>query len=435
MTEVTKMHSLGVLKSKFMKFSNKPFIRNVMIAVSGTAAAQVITMAFSPIITRLYGPEIYGILGVFMAMVGIISPIAALTYPVAIVLPKDDRDAKLLVRISLYVSGIIALFSALVLILFNKQIVSLFHIELISPFLFLIPLVILFSAFLQVTQQWLIRTKQFRVIAKAAFLNALIINATKAGFGFITPIAWILVLLSTMGNALHAFMLFLGVNSTLDKKPKELYNFKALKQLAKKHIDFPLFRAPQVFINAISQSLPVLLLSSFFGPAAAGFYSIARNVLNIPIGLIGKSVGDVLYPRFTEAIHTGENIKSLLIKSTLALAAVGLVPFGVVVVFGPWLFGFVFGADWVLAGEYARWLSLWLYFMFINRPSVVAIPGLNLQGKYLIYEVSSILLKILALILGFYLFESNDILAIALYSITGVFAYIYLIVWVIKSSK
>ncbi|MEK5107642.1 oligosaccharide flippase family protein [Cytobacillus sp. FSL K6-0129] len=433
------MDSLGVLKSKFMKFSNKPFIRNVMIAVSGTAAAQVITMAFSPIITRIYGPEIYGILGVFMAMVGIISPIAALTYPVAIVLPKDDRDATLLVRISLYVSGIIALFSALVLVFFNKQIVSLFHIELISPFLFLIPLVILFSALLQIAQQWLIRTKQFRVIAKAALLNALIINATKVGFGFITPIAWILVFLSTMGNALHAFMLFLGVNSTLDKKtdkkPKELYNFKALKELAKKHIDFPLFRAPQVFINAISQSLPVLLLSSFFGPAAAGFYSIARNVLNIPIGLIGKSVGDVLYPRLTEAIHAGENIKSLLIKSTLALAAVGLVPFGIVVVFGPWLFGFVFGADWVLAGEYARWLSLWLYFMFINRPSVVAIPGLNLQGKYLIYEVSSILLKILALILGFYLFESNDILAVALYSIAGVFTYIYLIVWVIKSSK
>jgi len=44
------------------------FLRSVAVVAFGTAGAQAITMAFSPVITRLYGPEAFGLLGVFMAM-------------------------------------------------------------------------------------------------------------------------------------------------------------------------------------------------------------------------------------------------------------------------------------------------------------------------------------------------------------------------------
>jgi IS5 family transposase len=71
----------------------------VAVVASGTAGAQAITMGFSPVITRLYGPEAFGLLGVFMAMVQVLVPAAALTYPIAIVLPKEDRDARVLARL------------------------------------------------------------------------------------------------------------------------------------------------------------------------------------------------------------------------------------------------------------------------------------------------------------------------------------------------
>lgn len=422
-----------------INLSNKPIIRNVAIVATGTAAAQVATMAFAPIITRIYGPEQFGILGVFMAMVAIVAPIAALTYPIAIVLPKNDVDAKALIRLSIYVAVIMSMTVSLILFFFNKPIVSLMQIEAIAPFLYLIPLVILFSALLQVSQQWLIRNKQFRVTAKVTFLNALILNSAKVGFGWLNPVAATLVILATLGSALHALMLIIGSNKGIINKQKKLINeigvkVTPIKEVAKTYRDFPIFRAPQVFINAISQSLPILLLASFFGPASAGFYSIVKSVLSIPIGLVSKSVGDVLYPRFAVATNNDEKLTSMLIKSTLALAAVGILPFGIVIAFGPWIFGFVFGADWTTAGEYARWLALWIYFMFINRPSVTAIPVLSLQGKFLFFEIFSILSKIIALLIGFYIF-GNDVFAIALYSLVGVIAYLYLIIWVINSSN
>ena len=73
---------------KFKILFKSPFVRNVIILSSGTAGAQIIAILLSPIITRLYGPEAYGLMGTFNAMISIITPVVALTYPIAIVIAK-----------------------------------------------------------------------------------------------------------------------------------------------------------------------------------------------------------------------------------------------------------------------------------------------------------------------------------------------------------
>src|SRR5690625_2213325 len=108
------------MKEKLINFSKKPFVRNVIILASGTAAAQIITMVLSPIITRLYGPEAFGLMGAFMAIVNIVAPIAALTYPIAIVLPRRDQDAKMIIRLSMLITISISIISLIILSVFNN---------------------------------------------------------------------------------------------------------------------------------------------------------------------------------------------------------------------------------------------------------------------------------------------------------------------------
>ncbi len=425
--------------SVIKNFYKRKFIRNVAAVATGSAAAQAITIAFSPIITRLYGAEAFGVLGVFMAIISVISPVAALTYPIAIVLPKSDADAKELVRLSLYIAVIVASLTSFVLFFFQGQIVGLLQIDNIALYLTLVPLVILIVVSLQVSRQWLIRKKQFSIIAKAEALNAFIINSTKSGIGLFYPFAAVLVLLAVFGQLLHAGILTLGAKSSQSSKHGngiETASQKTgtIKELMCRHRDFPFYRAPQVLINTISQNLPVLMLASFFGPAPAGFYAICRRVLGMPSRLLGKAVKDVFYPRITEAAHKGENLTFLIIQATTGMAAVGILPFAVIVAFGPWLFGFVFGVEWTTAGEYARWLALMLFFHFINRPSVAAIPLLGIQRGLLVYEFFSTASKIIALYIGFGLF-ADDKIAIFLFSLAGMVAYICLIIWVILFSK
>ncbi|HLR51717.1 MAG TPA: oligosaccharide flippase family protein [Candidatus Avamphibacillus sp.] len=423
------------MKKKIIRLIKKPFVRNVIIMATGTAAAQAVSMGLSPIITRLYGPEAFGVMGVFMAIVQIIAPIAALTYPIAIVLPKNDENAKGLIRLSLYTSSAVATVTALILLFFNKQIVELFQIGEIAAFLYLIPIVILFSGLMQVSEQWLIRTKQFGINAKVAFLQSVIINGSKVGVGLIHPVATVLVVLSASANGLRALMMMLFARKSNYKQSTELQdNQLSIKELAKKHRDFPLFRAPEVFLNAVSQGLPVLLLTTFFGPASAGFYTIGRTVLSLPTQLIGKSVGDVFYPRISEAANNGENINRLIKKATLSLGAVGIIPYGIVFLFGPWLFGFVFGAEWVTAGEYARWIALWSLFGFMNRPSVMAMPVLSAQLFHLKFTAIMLVTRIVALAIGYFFF-SSDLIAIALFAVSGAVLNFALILITLHKSK
>lgn len=114
--------------------------------------------------------------------------------------------------------------------------------------------------------------------------------------------------------------------------------------------------------------------------------------------------------------------------------AISLIPFGCVFLFGPMLFSLVFGAEWFVAGEYARWLALFFLFNFVNKPSVASVPVLGIQRGLLIYEIFSTGGKVLALFAGFYWFGS-DIWAVALFSLSGVVTYIAMMLWILTYAK
>lgn len=415
------------MKNRLRRLTKSKFARNVAIVATGTAGAQAITLAFAPIVTRLYGPEAFGLLGTFMALVSVLTPIAALSYPIAIVLPKGDSDAKGIARLSAYLAFGIAVCTALILLVVGDWLVELLSVQAISSFILLIPVAMLFSAWLQIAKQWLIRKKQFKITAKVAIAQAFIFSSAKAGIGWFNPVAAVLIVLATLDSALHTAMLALGTKrAALQEPQQDAHPQTRLRELARRYYDFPLYRTPQIFINAVSQSLPVLMLASFFGPAQAGFYAIGRAVLGVPSTLIGQSVGDVFYPRIAEAAHNGENLTRLILKATLALAVAGFAPFAIVVAFGPWLFGYVFGAEWVTAGEYARWLALWMFFMFLNNPSVNALPILSAQGFHLIFTIFTIATRVIMLAAGYYVFDS-DLVAVALFGASGAIINILLI--------
>mgnify|MGYP000907003569 FL=1 len=423
--------------SRISGILKKPFVRNVTIVASGTAAAQAITMAFSPLITRIYGAEAFGLLGVFNALVSVVTPIAALTYPIAIVLPQEDTEAKGLVKLSSLIAFVVFIIVSIVLLIGGKSLLAMLDSEAIAPYVMLVPLSVFFTAFVQIAQQWLIRKKLFGISAKVAMLQSFLLNIAKTGIGLIKPVGAVLVILSTLGYGLHSLLLWFGIkksgelaHSVTNKEKSKI----SLKNLAWKYYDFPLYRAPQGFLNAISQGLPVLMLASFFGSAAAGFYSIGRTVLAMPSTLVGQAVGDVFYPRITEAFHRGEDLTRLILKATIALAVVGFLPFAVIVAFGPQVFSFVFGGEWVKAGEYARWMALWLFFSFLNRPSVVAIATLSIQRFFLIFEIVTMMTRVAGLALGFLIFK-DDVMATMLFSLSGMLLNIYLIFKTLKYAK
>lgn len=428
------------MKQNLLRFIKSPFVKNVIIIASGTAGAQVISMVLSPIITRLYGPQAFGIMGSFSAIVRILGPIAALTYPIAIVLPRNDREAKEIIRLSLIITSIISLISLFILLIFNDPIVRIFNLKEIKNFLFLVPIVIGFAGLLQVSEQWLIRTKQFSINARVTVIQSLIVNLGKVGVGLFYPFAVVLVIFTAVADGIRATLMIIFSRrnhrqqaniSLVGKRAKEKI---PMKKIAKRYYDFPIYRAPEVLFNSISHGVPVLMLTAFFGPASAGFYSIGRTVLTLPSRLIGKAIGDVFYPRIAEAANNKENMTDLIKKATFALIGAGILPFGAIVLFGPFLFSFVFGSDWNMAGEYARWLSLWAAFSFVARPSVRSLPVLNAQRFHLIFTIVTTGLRVSGIAIGYFVF-SSDLISVALFGIFSAISNMFLIIVTLNMSK
>lgn len=423
---------LSRLKSLF----KKKFVQNVFIVASGAVGAQALSLLLSPIITRLYGPEAFGVLGTFTALTRIVIPIAALTYPVAIVLPKNDSNAKKIIKLSFLITILMSVMSLFILLVFKESVISLFNLEDINNLIFLIPLVIFFAGLMQITVQWVIRTNQFFINAKSEFYHSVIANFSKVGMGLFFPVASVLVVIQTFAQGIRALLIILFLRKN---KPYRI-NFSSdekelsMKEIAKKHYDFPLYRAPEELISTLSQNLPVLLLTSFFGPAAAGFYSIGRTVLSMPSRLIGKAIGDVFYPRITEAKHKGENLNKLIKKATLTLAGFGFLPFSIIIIFGPFLFSFIFGEDWVRAGEYARWIALFSFSTYLNQPAIKSLPVLSKQRFHLFFTIFRSVARIGGLLIGLIIFK-NDLVAVALFGIISMITNLMLISIILKMSK
>lgn len=405
-------------------------VRSVAVVAGGTVVAQVVTVASSPFITRMYGPEAFGILGVFVSITAVLSPLATLSYNHAIALPKSDYDARVLVRLSLLLAVSVGMLAALVVLLLRDGIAGVLGFDARTGLLWLIPILVVFDGAEQTFTQWLIRTKRFKGMSAVAVGQATGVSAATIGVGSVSPTAPALILIATIGHVLHAALLRIVGGRTM-KIPygQPAVHHSDLRRIAKDYRDFPQFRAPAILLNKLSQNLPVVLLSAFFSPAIAGFYALTRRVLGLPAILIAQSVSKVILPHLAEAAHAGQNLKRTVIKSTFALVAAGFMPFGIVIAFGPSLFALVFGPEWYVAGEYARWLSVWLYPAFTNRPSVQAIPLLGLQGYFLVYEVVLIGARTIAIIIGASVFASAHI-AIALFSIVGLVLNIMLIVGV-----
>ncbi|WP_172461093.1 oligosaccharide flippase family protein [Priestia endophytica] len=419
---------------KILGLTKKAFVRNVIILSSGTILAQALSLILTPVITRIYGPEAYGVMGMFNAIIAILMPVAALTYPIAIVIQKKDRDAKYLAVISIIIAGLISVLTFLVIAFSKKYIVQIFNLEQIESYLFLIPLVILFAAFSQVLQQWLIRIKQFRVSARVALMESLIMNGTKVGIGLMYPVASVLVIISAFGQGIRAVLIGIFLKRTGEKLPFKYSDFSSMRKIADEYKDFPIFRAPQVFLNAFSDNLPVVLLSSFFGPVAVGFYTLGRSILTLPSNLIGNAIGDVFYPRISDAANNNENLTRLIKRAIISLAAVAIIPFGIIALVGPWLFSLIFGDQWGDAGEYARWISLLIFSKFIYQPCIKAFPVLSAQAFHLKFTIINLVLSAVALLIGYYIF-SSDLIAIILFSICGAFLNFILIFITLRISN
>lgn len=399
------------------------FIRSVSVLVGGTATAQVISILSSPVLTRLYTTEDFGLLAVYGSIIGIVGVIASLRYELAIPIAETDKEAASLVYLSGIILIAISLITGFVFYAFSSQLLGLLKAPALKPFLWLLPLSVFFMGLYNILNYWAIRTKQFGVIARTKFTQSFSSVAVQLSAFKLGSIA--LLFGQLMGQTAGNTSLF----TSAVKPHKE--TFKEVKKgdivnSAKRWKKFPLFSTWDGLFNTASVQLPPLLLTSLFSPAIAGVYSLANRVLNLPMTMIGSAVANVFFSKSADE-HRNNNLSNLVTNVYEKLAYIAMPPLLIVLLIGPNLFSIIFGENWIQAGVFAQWMVPWLYFQFIFSPISTIFPVLEKQNQLLLMNICMFILRFASLIIAGYL--ENFILGIALFSSISAFCYfVFLII-------
>lgn len=403
------------------------FFRNVLVLMSGTALAQVITAAVAPILTRLYDPSAFGLFGLYASIVGIIGAVPTMRYDQALMLPKRTEDAATLAGVSgLCVVGV-SILAVAVCIPFSGCIASITHTPDLSRWLWLVPVSTFLAGAYQTFNSWSTRRKQFHRASISQVVRSVAVAGSQTANGATGAGPMVLIGGAIFGEACAAVAL--GVQVLKDDYAilRRSFDIAKIKSLAKEYYEFPLYSGTQGILNSVSQSIPLLLLAHYFGSTTVGLYSLGVRILQLPMNLVLTSLRQVLFQKTSEVYNTGGDTYRLFKKTTLGLLALVIIPTVVVMLFAPPLFAFALGHDWYTAGVYARWLILWLALMFINVPAVLTAQIHRRQKSLFVQDVALLIFRINALVVGG--LYCTALQTVILYSVVGAAFNAYIIGW------
>jgi len=383
----------------FRKLHQSEFVRNVGTLLTGTAIAQAIPVLLSPVLSRLYTPDDFGILALFMAISIVLSVIATGRYELAIMLPEEKRDASNLLALAVLLTIGTSVITFILVLFLKGFIAGFFDDPGIENWLYFIPLVVFFTGIYNTFNYWSTRHKTFKRNAAARISQSSAMVGTNLGLGFAGSGAIGLVAGYILGQAVAAFVL---AWRTLQKFPELTKDISRhlIKSNAKKYRNFLKINTPHAFIGSLQDHGIVYVIMAFFNKAILGSYSFAFRLVTAPASLIGSSIYQVFYQKATTALQEGQEIQPMVLRIYRNLFAIGLPIFAILFFWGPPIFGFVFGEEWIMAGKIAAIIAPWLFLNFIATPVSCITVIMNKQWQGMMLSIADITLKVIAIAIG-----------------------------------
>jgi len=416
-----------------IKNKRSHFLSDVLILVTGTSIAQIITIFASPIITRLYGPETFGVFALIISITSIVGVLVSMRYEYAIMLPDSDEEAASLLVGCILLICLISGF-CIPAIWFGQNIITTsLNAKSLGLYLWLVPIIVFLSGIFTVLSYWNTRSRKFRRLSTAQVSQSVASTGTQIGAGFAGHTsAGSLIAASIIGQGVATTML--GGQIWRDDKTllKNSIGWEKILRGFRRYKNFPKYSTVSSLLNALSWQLPVLLLGAFFSPVISGYYALGMRTLQLPMNFIGNALFQVSFQRAAE-VKDKDSISTLIENVFHILLLVGMVPLLILTLVGADLFSVVFGAQWKEAGIYVQILSVWMLFWFLSSPLGMIFDVLEKQALDLKLNIILLITRIASLVIGS--LYGGPILALILFSFSGVLAYGTILAIIFKVSS
>lgn len=384
--------------SKLTDFFHNDIFRNVGKLLSASVIAQVIGLLVYPILTRLYSPDDFGLLTLFLNIGNILVILATAEYHYAIVLPEEEKDARATFHWGFF---LLLLMTALVALsaIFSQPIAALFKTPDLARYYWLMPVMVFFLGLWNLLNYWYIRRKEYTRISGYQFSLSILSAGSKLGFGYAGFLSggmiWSMVLAPVLSSLVSMALAF-------KRAIRPLFSVDRADALsmARRYRNFPCFTLPRDFVNLLVGQLPVFVLTPCFGSRDVGFWGMAVLLGFAPVSMITKALYQVLYQYATERVHNKKPLMPVMRRFTGWTALLVIPSFSLLFFILPWLTTLLFGAEWAPSGYMIRWMLPWLFTVALTSSTSFLSDVFMKQKVGLYYEILLAVLRVAGVMAG-----------------------------------
>jgi O-antigen/teichoic acid export membrane protein len=360
----------------------------------------VIALAVSPLLTRLLGPAAFGVFGVYLAVLGSLGAAASWRLGLAVPIPADDREGSAVV-----VAGVVATILSTALVVLTVALgggwiaAELLRAPEVAPFLWFVPLSILGVGLTDVLSGWCLRHKEFPAMVRQRVVRSLGTSGWQVAHALVTHTSALALVVGDVVGRLWSVVAMARRIWRSEGARSAGLRWSEVRAALKAHRAFALVTTPSTLVNAVGQWAPVILLTLWWGPVAAGLYVIGQRVIGVPIGLLGDSAGQVYIADLAASARAEPAaMPRLFSRTAVGLAKLAVVTALLLLVFAPVAFRIAFGAEWQEAGVMVRWQSVALAIQIVAIPMAHTLVVLRFQHRQLAWDIARLVATVAAFI-------------------------------------
>jgi O-antigen/teichoic acid export membrane protein len=313
----------------------------------------LLTLALTPIISRLYSPADYGHFSIYSTLIQVLVTIGTLGYPLAIISAKVSPALSLKRSIrTILLFG----FLFIVLAFFTSQLaISGANFQFFRQHWFLIPMGFVFAAILLTLRSLFQRHKAFAQLARN---NAAGSTAAKTfniilGLSGLTVIG--LILSDILSRLLGAMLLFRKMPKLEEGKSSGLHELKR----------YPKIVMPSELLSLLSTYIIIWYLAYAYSLNELGKYWLAFGLTSMILHSLSNTLQPVITQRVRESLNQEKpfNYKALITGLFILSASV----FIVLVIIPGGLYEYYLGNSWNGVGNYIKLIAGWYIFLLVDQ--------------------------------------------------------------------
>ncbi len=366
-------------------------VKDALILTAGNTAGRFVSILALPIATRLYSPEDFSKLAVYVATISTISIAACLRLEIAIPLARSQKEAAELLVLSLVFSLITGITIFIVSTVLSPTIIGLLGLSELEGYVWIVAPAVLLMATYSTFQHWATREKLFSLIAETKLTQSLIGNGVMIAAGLLGLSPFGLILGKILEAASGVFRMGKQSVNGVAALPGR-FDCKDLALSLKRYKRFPIFSTPEALLNIAGTQIPVILIAKYEG-TEAGYLFLSLQLMMLPMSLIGGSLSQVYLSR-VNTYRESNVLRIRTVQIALQLAKYGGAVILVGALLAPTVLPLVFGKEWARSGEIVIWMTPWIILQFVVSPISMSLHALERQDVALLLQILGFLLRV-----------------------------------------